>query len=151
MIPFNTELTGLNLTKILELQSAANVNVFNKSDDFFNDHCIAFIDNDIEFDTTISSRRDKFYQNYSIECNPRQDNDSNAGNLLKKVKNCTFTRVDEYGFINCDCDFSHSVEIETTFKEILFEDFLKLNIRITKCFMMFIVPVNINFLIIFLL
>ena len=143
LIPLNTDLIDLNITEILELQSLANVNVFDKEDKFFNDFCLTFIDNSTEYDTTISSRREKFYQKYSIECKPKESSAKASEKYILGNNNCTFTGVDAYGFINCECGFSSNIEIETLFHEAILGDFLKWNIEITKCFGMFITNVSV--------
>lgn len=138
LIPMDLDLLGLNLTEIIELQENGMYNVFDKHDQLFNNICLSYIQNSTDSDTTVDYRRKHFFQNYSIECKPKN---VSGGSIIDSSVNCTFEGVDEYGFIRCDCEFAGDLHVETEFKETILEDFIKWNVEIVGCYLQFLIKV----------
>lgn len=125
LIPIDAEQLGINITNILELESNVNFSLFSQQEEFFNDVCYSFVSNssNVEMDTTVSLRRELYYQNLTIECVSGDEN-----------LNCTLVGIDRHGFVQCECDFSGNLEISVNYKESIFDDFLRWNANIILCF-----------------
>ena len=135
-IPLNNKEEGIDIDEILKLQKESNgtIDVFNSESVLFNDLCATYIDPKTGKDTTVSSRRKKFFMNYTVTCETKISN----GDLKngKSSQKCIYNGIDKYGFVNCECGFTENAEIITTFEKTILDDFVKINFEIVKCYNM---------------
>jgi hypothetical protein len=82
-----TNIDILNMTYYYTMKDSG-IDIYNPSSPAFNDICIAHIDTDTGFDTTLNWRRKNYYQNLSCVC---------------EGANCTYIGIDHDEYINCEC------------------------------------------------
>ena len=113
-----TNTSVLDLNTLLQF-SKMNVDVLNIKDDFFNDICFPFSENNN--DMILKDRREDIYQNYSL-C----DN------------NCEYDRINISSMIiSCNCQIKSDIDIRKPplkFEKIYVDLFSETSFAVTKCF-----------------
>ena len=113
----------LNMDKILELKNSG-VDLFNIKDDFFNDICVSYSDNESNSDMILSDRVSDLFQNFSV-CG----------------EGCEYISFNETTVsVNCKCEiiqkFSEEPE-KGNFAEAIEGVFLFSNFGLVKCYKLF--------------
>lgn len=134
---------AINTSKILQnmlenydyIRSNYSSDVFNKSSDFFNSHCLQFSMKN-QTDTSIQMRREAF--NYTIDCQVSQSQVGEGNSCQYKQIIQKRQSVKEY-FINCICNDSlQSPQSESSYSSSLvlftYNDTVKSNVKIIDCF-----------------
>ena len=117
-----TNVSKLNLEKIIYFRNLG-VDIFNIKDNFFNDICYPYSDNDSSSDMILNDRISDIYQNYSI-CE----------------KGCEYEsfNIDKMAF-NCNCKLKKDISLSFVVQEGNLEtyiklDFLNANFGVIKCY-----------------
>jgi hypothetical protein len=109
----------LNLTYYHTMKDSG-IDIYNPSSPAFNDICIAHIDTDTGFDTTLNWRRENYYQNLSCVC---------------EGANCTYIGIDSDGYINCECyNLKPKDNIVTNFVNYLLAQLSVWNFGVFLCY-----------------
>ena len=118
-----TNSSKINMDKILELKNSG-IDVFDIKDDFFNDICMPYSDNNKKSDMILSDRVNDLYQNFSVcgdECEYASFNETKL----------TFKCI-----CNIKQEMSDDIE-EGNFAESKKSGFFKSNFGIIKCYQLF--------------
>ena len=114
----------LNMDKILELKNSG-VDLFNIKDDFFNDICVPYSDNESNNDMILSDRVSDLFQNFSV-CG----------------EGCEYISFNETTMsVNCKCEIKQKISEEPekgNFAEAIEGVFLYSNFGLVKCFKLFL-------------
>ena len=110
----------LNMDKILELKNSG-VDLFNIKDDFFNDICMPYSDNESNSDMILSDRVSDLFQNFSV-CG----------------EGCEYISFNETKMsVNCKCEIKQKISEEPekgNFAEAIEGVFLYSNFGLVKCY-----------------
>ena len=121
-----TNTSKLNMDKILELKNLG-VDLFNIKDEFFNDICRPYSDNETDSDMILSDRVNDLFQNFSV-CGDGCD--YNSFNETKMS-------------VNCVCKIKQEISEEPekgNFVESIKDAFLYSNFGVIKCIKLFFSP-----------
>lgn len=108
-VPIDRKKLSLDYRIIGIISEHYKVDLFNKSDPFFVDHCRNYTEKETKQDTVQEWRR-TFYQNLTFQC---QTQNQKAG--IKE--NCHLKEVNPQGFLVCECDFVEDLEIYSTYRK----------------------------------
>ena len=114
-IPTNNNLP--NQQNYSEIKEKYNADIFNKTDDFFNDICFVYYDEKGKTDITLSQRKEMF--NTTFTCS----------------EGCKYQGIDNNGYYNCDCEEIDNTQSYGYSSDVVFELFINSNIEIAKCYM----------------
>lgn len=112
LFPVNQE--NIEYQDYLEILQKYNVDIYNKSSDFFNDICFSYT-SDNNTDVTLSLRRDKF--NLSSACS----------------SDCSYEGIDEHGYAKCICNKIPKTASQY-FEEAIYDSLLDNNIFLITCY-----------------
>jgi hypothetical protein len=109
----------LNLTQYRDLKSAG-IEGYNPNDTSFINICFTHIDNDTQYDTTLTFRGQNYFQNKSAGCSGT---------------NCTYQEVDINNYVTCNCSNIHSSEpIHNEFVDYVLGPFTTWNFEVIYCY-----------------
>ena len=114
-IKLPTILQVTNQTEYESMKEAARVDVYNKSDPFFNDVCVTFQYNNS--DITLESRNELFPK--EMECN----------------SDCKYAGVDEHNYSQCKCKELPKKIASSYLKDALFYLFNIANYKLVGCYL----------------
>jgi hypothetical protein len=116
--------TKIKATQLLNLayynqMKNASIDVYNPTASAFNDICVAHIDTDTGFDTTVDWRRTHYFQNLSALC---------------EGANCTYAGIDDEDYVNCECSsLTSEDDINSSFEKYLLGEFSVWNFGVFLC------------------
>ena len=95
-----------------------DVDIYNKESPGFYSRCVKSKDLNTSADTSMSFRRNKLFQNETLECSSI----------------CSYQGLDENGYIQCDCTTSGKQEISNTGSDFFFNPIPPMNYDIITCY-----------------
>ncbi len=117
-IPYKQK-ENLVLSKYLQnYRKNKNVDLYNPVSLGYYSRCVKSKHLDTSADISLSFKRNKMFQNQSIECS----------------KTCSYEGLDENGYVNCDCNTSGEKEISNTGMNFTFEAIPSMNYDIFLCY-----------------